>query len=228
MNKNNSSNQNMQDAHPDSESPVIDGDITILSDKKAQNSANEKKENPSKINNFFRAVVKWMVIIIISIIIGSAAVYYYVYRPAAEELAAAQTSLEDTKQMLLETQNTLQSTEKEMIELQSKYQETLQELANEKAYTTYFKALNSITAVQLELEREDDLAANVAFNLAKQNIEELLPIVQEKDAEMAVKLEKRTDVVFEKIDAINTNTDMEQFRNNILKELEELLFPQSQ
>ncbi len=183
-----------------------------------------EKKPPSKFVRFLRKGLIGLLIVAVIFLAGFLTDHFVRYSPLSEELEQAKAELEQANQALgdLEDENDRltsanQDAEDEIAALED-------ELTAATANMKFYQVLVDVNTARIELFMEDIESAQAALTDTQDNLEDLLPFIEEVDAELALSLPRRLELIISGLerDPETGLIDLELFTKDLL-ELEPLL-----
>jgi chromosome segregation ATPase len=171
-----------------------------------------------------RKVLIGLVIVAVIFLAGFLTDHFIRYSPLSEELEKTQAELEQANQELSDLQD-------ENDRLTSANETALDEIADLEADLTdatanlkFFQVLVNVNTARLELFLENIEGAQAALVDTQDNLEDLLPYIEEVDAELALSLPRRLELILSGLerDPETALIDLELLTKDLL-ELEPLL-----
>jgi len=225
MDEKNEAPQPEPQPEPEAEAPVEaeQQDQEPLEPEPTQDISPEKKP-PSKFVRFLRKALIALAIVAAIFFAGFLTDHFVRYSPLSEELEQAKAELEQANQELSDL-------EEENDRLTSANQDAEDEIATLEAELTaatanmkFYQVLVDVNTARIELFMEDIESAQAALTDTQDNLEDLLPFIEEVDAELALSLPRRLELIIAGLerDPETGLIDLELFVKDLL-ELEPLL-----
>jgi cell division protein FtsB len=224
----NEQNENIQpESHPEQEISN-----SVETEKPEQESpevaqaldSSAEKQPPSPFMRTLRKVLIGLVIVAVIFLAGFLTDHFVRYSPLSEELEKTQAELEQANQELSDLQN-------ENDRLTSANEAALDEIADLEADLTaatanlkFYQVLVNVNTARLELFLENIEGAQAALVDTQDNLEDLLPFIEEVDPELALSLPRRLELIISGLerDPETGLIDLELLTKDLL-ELEPLL-----
>lgn len=186
-----------------------------------------EKTPPGRFKIFLRKALIWLGVVLVAFLAGFLTDHFTLYRPMNQERLAIQEELEKAEQTLneLETENT--RLVNELDSLRSEKDVLQQDLAQATANLQYYQVLVDVNNARIQLFMEDIEGAQESLAGTQALLEELLPWIEAVDADLALSLPRRLDLIVSGLvrDPDTGMIDLELFTKDLL-ELEPLLFEQ--
>jgi septal ring factor EnvC (AmiA/AmiB activator) len=185
-------------------------------EKQDQESSPEKKP-PSKFALFLRKGLIGLLIVAAVFFAGFLTDHFVRYAPAAKELEQANQELSDLEEENDRLTSANQAANEEIATLEA-------ELTAATANMKFYQVLVDVNTARIELFMEDIESAQAALTDTQDNLEDLLPFIEEVDAELALSLPRRLELIIAGLerDPETGLIDLELFVKDLL-ELEPLL-----
>ena len=176
-----------------------------------------EKPPPSKFNIFLKKALVWLVVVLIAFAAGFLLNYFLLYQPINAERSALEGQLEETIETVsrLETENSRLSTQLD---------ETTDALESATANALYYQLLVDVNQARVKLFMDDIEGAQESLVTTQDTLEALLPLIESIDADLALSLPRRLDLIVSGIvrDPETGMIDLELFTLDLLA-LEPLL-----
>jgi len=191
--------------------------------EQAPDSSTEKQP-PSRFVRFLRKALIGLVIVAAIFLAGFLTDHFVRYSPLSEELEQTKAELEQANQDMgdLEGENDRltsanQAADEEIAALED-------ELTAATANLKFYQVLVDVNTARIELFLEDIEGAQAALEDTQDNLEVLLPFIEEVDSELALSLPRRLDLIIAGLerDPETGRIDLELFTKDLL-ELKTLL-----
>lgn len=180
-----------------------------------------EKAPPSRLKQFFNKALIWLIVIVIAFLAGFLTDHFLRYTPLSEAMVETQSELDQANKEIsglpaLKTE--IRDANKEITSLQD-------ELAVATAHLGYFQVLVDVNNARIELFLDNIEGAQASLVDTQQRLEDLLPFIAEVDAELALSLPRRLDLILSGLerDPETGTIDLELFTKDLL-EIEPLLF----
>ena len=186
--------------------------------------ASPEKQPPSKFMRILRKALIGLAIVAVIFLAGALTDHFVRYSPLSKELDQTQAELEQANQDLSELAEenerltgANQDAEEEIAALED-------DLAAAQANLTFYQVLVDVNTARIALFLEDVESAQASLGDTQDNLEDLLPFINDVDAELALSLPRRLDLIISGIarDPETGMIDLELFTKDLL-ELEPLL-----
>lgn len=178
-----------------------------------------------RMRRFFRAALRWLVLALTLFAAGILAAYFILYQPLRRQADAAQVQLAQANQDLSTTRQELQAAKEQAINSQSAADSARAELTKAQNRAYLQMTLTDIANARLALVNKDGANARLALLAARTDLEQLMPAIQAKDAEMGEALAGRLALAINELsrDPRTAQADLEVLTRN-LQDLEKVLF----
>jgi cell division protein FtsB len=207
MNENIENNENNEDIQPDSqpEFEVMEPTETeekseeLLVEAQAQEPAPEKQP-PSKFALVLRKALIGLAVVAVIFLAGFLTDHFVRYAPLARELESNQAELEEAEQEVsdLQDENDRLTSANQAAEDEI---ETLEdELTTAQANLVFYQVLVDVNTARIRLFLEDSEGAQEALANTQDNLEDLLPVIEKVDSELALSLPRRLDLIISGIE----------------------------
>lgn len=210
----NQNNDNIQPEQPILETP----DTSQMPDQPAPEI---EKPPPSRMKRFFRKALIWLVVLAIVFLAGAVTDHFLRYKPLSEDMVETQTALDQANQDL----SGLQALKTEIQEVNDEITSLQDELETTTAHLQLFQVLVDVSNARIALFLDDVEGSQAALVGTQQQLEDLLPFIAEVDADLALSLPRRLDLIVSGLER-DTETgiiDLELFTKDLL-EIEALVF----
>jgi DNA repair exonuclease SbcCD ATPase subunit len=176
-----------------------------------------EKQPPSKIALFLRKGLIGLLIVAALFFAGFLTDHFVRYNPTAKELEQANQELSDLEEENDRLTSANQAANEEIATLEA-------ELTAATANMKFYQVLVDVNTARIELFMEDIESAQAALTDTQDNLEDLLPFIEEVDAELALSLPRRLELIIAGLerDPETGLIDLELFVKDLL-ELEPLL-----
>lgn len=216
-------NENQQSEQKQFETPN-DSPKPSLREPEPTHLTVKENEQPNRISQFLCKALLWLLIIAISFLAGYLVNHFVRYQPLAMALDETQADLDQADE---EIDDLTRENERLASEINSADEEitTLQEdLDAARANIKYFQILVDVNNARIHLFLEDIEAAQAALEDTQARLENLLPVIEEINPELAISLPRRLDLIVSGLerDPETGRIDLELFTKDLL-ELEPLL-----
>ena len=219
----NQTNENQQSEQEQFETPN-DSPKPGLPEPEPTYLTEKENEQPNRFIQFLRKALLWLLIIAISFLAGFLVNHFVRYQPLANALDEIKADLD---QAYAEIDDLTRENERLASEINSADEEiaTLQEdLDAARANIKYFQILVDVNNARIHLFLEDIEAAQAALEDTQARLQDLLPVIEEINPELAISLPRRLDLIVSGLerDPETGRIDLELFTKDLL-ELEPLL-----
>ena len=230
-NDNNVNNENNEPVQPElqPEPESVEPVETEQEDQEALEPEQEKepraeKKPPSRFKRFLRKALIGLAIIAVIFLAGALTYHFVRYVPLSE-------ALEETRAELAQANDEVSALQRENERLTTAYQsaerevaDLEEELADATANLKFYQVLVNVSTARLELFLENIEGAQTALTETQENLDELLPFIEEVDPELALSLPRRLELIISGLerDPETARVDLELLTKDLL-ELEPLL-----
>jgi len=180
----------------------------------------------TRFGRFNKALLRWLVIILGLFALGLVAAYFQLVKPLRAELDTTRTSLQDTQAELETAQTKLADLQQEKDALDEEYALSEDALSLANNQVTYLVIKSEILKARLALKNSaGGPEALEALKLAQENLEQLVPFIQEQDPNLADLLRSRLEVAVAEVkrDPVEAPEAVDDAYTRLL-DLEEFLF----
>ena len=210
------------------EHPAVAQSITIPEVSQPESDASavpeNKKSQSGRFGLFIRKGLLWLLIITIAFLGGFLVDYFLRYRPLADDMGEIRAELDQASQTLddLETEN--ESLQREITTARNTNASLQEELEVARANIKYFQILVDVNNARINLFLEDIEGAQASLEQTQVRLEELLPLIEDINPELALSLPRRLDLIVSGLarDPETGRIDLELFTKDLL-ELEPIL-----
>jgi len=186
--------------------------------------ASPEKQPPSRFVRLLRKALIGLAIVAVIFLAGALTDHFVRYRPISVELDQTRADLEQANQDLSELEDENERLTGANQDANEAVAALEDDLAAAKANLTFYQVLVNVNTARIELFLEDVESAQAALEDTQHNLEDLLPFINAVDAELALSLPRRMDLIISGIarDPETGMIDLELFTKDLL-ELEPLL-----
>jgi len=184
-----------------------------------------EKAPPTRLQKFFRQLLIWLIIIVIAFTAGLLLDHFLRYKPLSDNLLETQSELEAANQAVAELQEEIVGLEENIETANTKVEGLEEDLDLANARLQFYQVLVDINNARIAMFDEDTEAALAALENTQQRLEELEPVIQEENPELALSLPRRLELIVSGLerDPEIAKIDLELFTKDLL-ELELYLF----
>lgn len=177
-----------------------------------------EKAPPGKFKIFMKKVLVWLVVVLIAFAAGFLLNHFLLYQPINAERIALKDQLE-------ETTDNLSQLEAENSRLSTQLDQTRDDLESATANALYYQLLVDVNQARVKLFMDDVEGAQESLVNTQDTLQDLLPVIESIDADLALSLPRRLDLIVSGIvrDPETGMIDLELFTLDLLA-LEPLLF----
>ena len=190
-----------------------------------EEAVEEKPEEESRVTRFFRNMLQWAIISIVLVAIGAALTFFLLYQPTKQQLETAQTDLQSTQEELDQTESDLSEFRSDLEDTEESLQQTEEELQDATNRIHFLRLVNNVTRARFALSQQEGAAARLALLDAQTQLEKVLPMVEQRDPELATLLEVRLERAINNLggDPETAESDLNTLSQDMMQ-LEEILF----
>jgi len=183
-----------------------------------------EKQPPSPFLRTLRKILIGLVIVAVIFLAGFLTDHFVRYSPLSKELDKSQAELEQANQELSDLQDENDRLTSANDAANDEVADLEAELITAKANLKFYKVLVNVNTARLELFLENIEDAQAALVDTQDNLEDLLPFIEEVDAELALSLPRRLELIVSGLerDPETGLIDLELLTKDLL-ELEPLL-----
>jgi chromosome segregation ATPase len=184
-----------------------------------------EKQEPSRTQKFFRKALIWLAIVVIAFGAGFLLDHLLRYKPLLEDLRETQAEQASLQEDLDEIQNQIEQLTPRLEAANSKIATLEDELEMANARTEFYQVLGDVNDAQLKIYLEDVEAAETTLAETMERLEELGPVIEEVDPDLAISLPGRLELIIAGLarDPETAIIDLELFTKDLLA-LEPQLF----
>lgn len=164
----------------------------------AQEQARElspEKQPPSRFVRFLRKVMIGFAIVAVIFLAGFLTDHFIRYRPLSKELDNTRSELEQANQELSDLEDENDRLTKANQAANDELDALEAELIAARANLKFYQVLVDVNTARIELFMEDIESAQTALEETRDNLEDLLPFIEEVDSELALSLPRRLDLI---------------------------------
>jgi len=158
----------------------------------------------TRLGRFMRPVLRWMAAIVGLFALGMLATYLLLYTPAAQQLVAARAELQSAQQQAGKTNTALAAAQKSQADLQAQYDQSQAALKKAAVRISLLQVSNLVASTRLALDNRDGASAQKALTDARTILDQVLPDVQDVDANAATQLDNRLTLVISELNDPST------------------------
>jgi len=184
-----------------------------------------EKAHLSPVKNFFRKALIWLLVIIIAFVGGFLLDHFLRYKPLSDELRQAQSELDGVKQDISELQGQIEQIQPKMEAANARITTLEDDLEIANARMQFYQVLVDVNNARIALFLENIEEAQTALIDTRKRLEELEPVIEESNPELAMSLPRRLELIIDGLerDPETASIDLELFTKDLLL-LEPLLF----
>lgn len=183
------------------------------------------KTEPSKTKKFFRKALTWLIVIVIAFGAGFLLDHFLRYQPLLEDLEQTQAEQAKLLDDLDELDNSIKQMAPKLEAANAKIASLEDDLEMANARSQFYKMLVNVSNARLSLFLENIEEAQIALADTETSLEELRPVIEKVDAELALSMPRRLELIIAGLerDPETAAIDLELFTKDLLA-LEPLLF----
>lgn len=184
-----------------------------------------EKHEPSKTQKFFQKAFIWLIVIVIAFGSGFLLDHFLRYIPLKQDLSEARSEMQVINEDLDELNNQIEQLRPQLEAANSRISSLEEDLELANARSQLYRVLALVNNARLDLFQEDFDAARIDLAETREYLEELAPVIEEVDPELALSLIRRLELITDGIDRDpeTASIDLELFTKDLLA-LEPLLF----
>ena len=205
----------------DSESlPDIDAEA-----KESEPQKKQEKQEPTKTQKFFRKALIWLMIIVIAFGAGFLLDHFLRYVPLRQDLSEARSEMQMLDEDLDELNNQIEQLRPQLEAANARISSLEEDLEMANARALLYRVLASVNNARLDIFQEDLEAAQIDLTQTEEYLQELAPVIEEENPELALSLLRRLELITDGLerDPETASIDLELFTKDLLA-LESLLF----
>ena len=217
-------------AEPAPQIPEDDEDMpseeeTALKTEEQTTQEKPEKQEPGKAQKFFQKALIWLIVIVIAFGAGFLLDHFLRYIPLKQDLSQARAEMQELNQDLDELDGQIEQLRPELEAANARISSLEDDLELANARSQLYRVLASVNNARLNLFQEDFDAAQIDLVQTEEYLEELAPVIEDVDPELALSLLRRLELITDGIerDPETASIDLELFTKDLLA-LEPLLF----
>lgn len=185
----------------------------------------QTEEEPTKTQKFFQKALIWLIVIVIAFGSGFLLDHFLRYIPLKQDLSEVRSEMQTLNEDLDELNGQIEQLRPRLEAANAKISSLEEDLRMENARTQLYRVLASVNNARLDLFREDIDAARIDLAETKNHLEDLAPVIEEVDSELALSLPRRLELIIDGMDRDpeTASIDLELLTKDLLA-LETLLF----
>ena len=182
-------------------------------------------QEPTKTQKFFQKALIWLIVIVIAFGSGFLLDHFLRYIPLKQDLSKARSEMQTLNEDLDELGGQIEQLRPRLEAANSRISSLEDELVIANARSQLYRVLASVNNARLDIFQEDLDAAQVDLAQTEEYLEELAPVLEEEDPELALSLLRRLELITDGLerDPETASIDLELFTKDLLA-LETLLF----
>jgi len=149
----------------------------------------KESQEPTRFQRFMRKVLTWLTVAIIVFGAGFATFYFTLYQDKVEKL-------DEVEQALTQAEQTASALTDQVADITAERDD----LANEQEYRQLLSIMVDIYTARLALSDENTAAAKSALSDTKNTLDEIIRVIREFDANLAITLPQRLALIRSNID----------------------------
>ncbi|NMB91099.1 MAG: hypothetical protein GYA17_22285 [Chloroflexi bacterium] len=172
----------------------------------------------TRTGRVLRPVLRFLGVVVGLFALGLLAAYLLLYQPAARSLQATRADLHNAQQTLDQTRSALENTRQELEQLRSEHDQLQSQLETADQRIRLMRFSNQVSAAQVALAKRDNSAVQKALQTAQDELDTLLPALQEQDPDVATQIESRFKLIRSEAaqDTKTAQSDLEILSSTIL------------
>ncbi|MEA3327444.1 MAG: hypothetical protein U9R53_09095 [Chloroflexota bacterium] len=184
-----------------------------------------EKAQPGPLKIFFRKALIWLLVIIIAFVGGFLLDHFLRYKPLSDDLHQAQSEMEDVKQDISDLQGQIEQIQPKLEAANARIATLEGDLEIANARLQFYQVLVDVNNARIALFLENIEEAQTALVDTKERLEELEPVIEEANPELAMSLPRRLELIVDGLerDPKTASIDLELFTKDLLM-LEPLIF----
>ncbi len=202
-------------------------EIPEMNEKPASelNDLPPEKAQPSRTKIFFRKALIWLLVFIIAFVGGFLLDHFLRYKPLSDDLRQANLEMDDVNQDISEIQAQIEQIQPKMEAANARITTLEDDLEIANARLQFYQVLVDVNNARIALFLENIEEAQTSLNDTKERMEELQPVIEESNPELAMSLPRRLELIIDGLerDPETASIDLELFTKDLLM-LEPLLF----
>jgi len=184
-----------------------------------------EKIEPSPMKIFFRKALIWLIVIIIAFVGGFLLDHFLRYKPLSDDLSQAQLELDDVKQDISDLKSQITQLQPKMEAANARIATLEDDLEIANARLQFYQVLVDVNNARIAIFLENIEEAQTALVDTMERLEELVPVIEEGNPELAMSLPRRLELIVDGLerDPETASIDLELFTKDLLM-LEPLIF----
>jgi cell division protein FtsB len=184
-----------------------------------------EKQEPSKTQKFFQKALIWLIVIVIAFGSGFLLDHFLRYIPLKQDLSEARAEMQTLNKDLDELGGQIEQLRPRLEAANARISSLEDDVEMANARSQLYRVLASVNNARLDLFQEDIDAARIDLSETEGFLEELAPVIEEEDPELALSLLRRLELITDGLerDPETASIDLELFTKDLLA-LETLLF----
>jgi len=177
-----------------------------------------EKIEPSPMKKFFRKALIWLIVIIIAFVGGFLLDHFLRYKPLSDDLQQAQSDLEDVKQDISDLQGQITQLQPKIEAANARIATLEDDLEIANARLQFYQVLVDVNNARIALFLENIEEAQTALVNTTEHLEELKPVIEEDNPELAMSLPRRLELIIDGLerDPETASIDLELFTKDLL------------
>jgi len=184
-----------------------------------------EKQESSKTQKFFQKALIWLIVIVIAFGSGFLLDHFLRYIPLKQDLSEARTEMQELGQDLDVLNGQIEQLRPRLEAANARISSLEDDLEMANARSQLYRVLASVNNARLDLFQEDIDAARIDLAETEDYLEDLAPVIEEENPELALSLLRRLELITDGLerDPETASIDLELFTKDLLA-LEPLLF----
>ena len=202
-----------------------DEEETALKTEEQPIQEKPEKQEPGKTQKFFQKALIWLIVVVIAFGAGFLLDHFLRYLPLKQDLNQARAEMQELYQDLDELNAQIEELRPRLEAANAEISSLKDDLEMANARSQLYRVLASVNNARLNLFQEDFDAAQIDLAQTEEYLEELAPVIEDVDPELALSLLRRLELITDGIerDPETASIDLELFTKDLLA-LEPLLF----
>lgn len=205
----------------------IEEEPKLIGEKESEDVPVKKQteDEPSKTQKFFQKALVWLIVVVIAFGSGFLLDHFLRYIPLKQDLSEVRSEMQTLNEDLDELNGQIEQLRPKLEAANARISSLENDLEMANARTLLYQVLASVNNARLDIFQEEFEAAQVDLVQTSEYLEELAPVIEEIDPELALSLLRRLELITDGLerDPETASIDLELFTKDLLA-LETLLF----
>jgi len=213
-----------------SQVPETDEVDEALEEPAAESGESPSKEKPekqeqTKTQKFIQKALIWLIVIVITFGSGILLDHFLRYIPLKQDLDQAQSEIQALNENMVELEGQIEQLRPQLEAANARISSLEEDLKMANARAQLYRVLASVNNARLDIFQEDLEAAQIDLAQTEEQLQELAPVIEEENPELALSLLRRLELIIDGLerDPETASIDLELFTKDLLA-LENLLF----